>query len=128
MQHVENREVSYEAYRRLIAQVDDLVAAFEEHPDESVREQAIALLTGLDMLHHEGLGRLVAALRLTGGGEALDRVVEQDPIVRTLLALYGLAKLDLPDEPEPAGASGFVPLDHLTINGEPVARRQGKAE
>ncbi|MBA4157367.1 MAG: Rieske 2Fe-2S domain-containing protein [Gemmatimonadetes bacterium] len=112
------REISHETYRNLIRQLDDLVAIFENHPDSATREQAVALLSGLDMLHHEALGRLVGVLRNHGGAEFLDRAL-QDPVVRTLLGLYGLAELDLPEEAKPAPATAFVPLERLTINGRP---------
>lgn len=118
-------EISYETFLNLIRQLDDLVAVFENHPDPATREQAIALLTGLDMLHHEGLGRLVAALRITGGGEPLDRVVQKDPVVRTLLGLYGLADLGLADEPE--GSVAFVPLERLTMKGKPLDTRDSRS-
>lgn len=113
-------DISYESYLRLIRQLDELVALFENHPDPATREQAVALLSGLDMLHHEGLGRLVEALRLAGGGEPLDRAVQQDPVIKTLLGLYGLAKLDLPEEAEPERSVTFVPLERLTMNGKPL--------
>ncbi len=111
------REISSETYRVLIRQLDDLVAIFENHPDEATREQAVALLSGLDMLHHEALGRLVAVLRNHGGAQLLDRAL-QDPVVHTLLALYGLTELDLPEE-APAPGVAFVPLVQLTVNGRP---------
>lgn len=106
-------EVSYGNYLRLIQQLDELVAIFENHPDTATREQAVALLSGLDMLHHEGLGRLAAALRGNGAGEMLERALH-DPVVRTLFGLYGLADLELPEEPKPAAAPALV---QLTVNG-----------
>lgn len=109
--------VSYQSYLRLIRQLDELVALFENHPDMATREQAVALLSGLDMLHHEGLGRLVADLRNDGAGEFVDRAL-RNPIVRTLFGLYGLAELDLPEEAPPSPAV-FIPLEQLTINGRP---------
>jgi hypothetical protein len=124
---MDSREVSYETFLNLIEQLDDLVAVFENHPDEATREQAVALLTGLDMLHHEGLGRLVEALRLTGGSEPLDRAVQQDPVIRTLLGLYGLAELDLPEEPEPEASVTFVPLERLTMNGKPLNNQKRRS-
>lgn len=111
------REISPETYRNLIRQLDELVGIFENHPDPVTREQAVALLSGLDMLHHEALGRLVALLRNHGGAEFLDRAL-QDPVVHTLFGLYGLAELDLPEK-VPTPEVAFVPLERLTINGRP---------
>lgn len=113
------REVSYETYLNLIHQLDELVAVFENHPDEATREQAVALLSGMDMLHHEALGRLVSLLRNHGGNEWLDRAF-QDPVVRTLFGLYGLAELDLPEDEAKPSPAAFVPLERLTVNGRPV--------
>lgn len=115
-------EVSYQSYLHLIRQVDELVAGFEQHPDEATREQAVALLTGIDMLHHEALGRLVAFLRGAGAAEVLDRALG-DPVTRALFGLYGLAELELPEEKPPAPAA-FVPVERLTVNGRPPTRRE----
>lgn len=111
-------EDRYASYLNLIEQVDSLVTGFEDHPDPITREQVIALLSGLDALHREGLDRLMAIVRMADAPEVLKRF-EADPIVRILLGLYDLAELDLPQEnTEP---SGFVALDDVTLlpdNGE----------
>lgn len=107
-------EITYESYVHLIGQLDELVQIFENHPDDATREQALTLLTGLDMLHHEGLGRMMAFLRNHGAAEYLEFAL-QDPIIRTLFGLYGLADLQLPEENDTAPAA--VPLVQLTMNG-----------
>jgi hypothetical protein len=113
----------YESYRNLIEQLDDLIARFEQHPDPTTREQAIALLGGLDMLHREGLTRLVNRLRDAGGGEILDHA-SADQVVATLLGLYDLVDLGLPEDEAPQGSVTFVPLERLTINGRAAGRRR----
>lgn len=114
--------MSYETYINLIRQLDGLVAVFETHPEPATREQAVALLSGLDLLHREGLERLVDSLREAGAQELLDRAVA-DPVVRTLFGLYGLADLGLPEEPQPTTAppTAFFPLERLTVRREPQA-------
>lgn len=114
----------YESYVQLIQQLDDLVTVFEDHPDPATREQAVALLSGLDALHREGLSRLVGGLREAGVQSLLDRVTA-DPVVATLLGLYDLAELDLPEEarPDPAPRAAFVPLERLTARRKPRASR-----
>lgn len=102
--------LSYETYLNLIRHLDDLVAAFEQHPDAATREQAGALLSGLDALHREGLTRLIGALREAGAGTLVDQAAA-DPVVATLLGLYDLGDLDLPAEASPPAA--FIPLDNL---------------
>lgn len=114
---VESRTMPYETYLNLIAQVDDLVDRFEHHPDATTREQALALLEGVDALHREGLTRLVEALREAGAGDLVARAAE-DPVVEILLGLYDLVELDLPEE---QGSSSFVPVDRVAVS--PHARR-----
>lgn len=107
-------------YLSVLRSVDDLVQMFEEHPDERVRERMTALLTGLDALHREGLERLVDRVRDLAGRELADRLAD-DPVVGTLLGLYDLAELDVPDEPEEPDEQqgppvrGFVPLDQIRV-------------
>lgn len=108
--------MAYESYLNLIQQIDDLVAGLEHHPDSAIREQVVALLSGLDALHREGLGRLVGALREAGAGVLLERAAA-DPVVEILLCLYDLADRQLPETPQPATApSGFVPLESLIVH------------
>lgn len=90
-----------ETFRTLVDQLDQLVSMFESHPDQRVQDQVTALLTAVDMLHREGLTRLVERLREHGAEDSLDRASE-DPVVETLLGLYGLVDLELPEEPQPA--------------------------
>lgn len=111
-------EVAYEAYVHLIRQLDGLIESFEQHPDEATRERVFALLTGIDMLHHEGLGRLVTFFRNQGASEYLDFAL-QDPVIHTLFGLYGLSELELP--PERVEPRGPGPLVQLTVNGKPAA-------
>jgi hypothetical protein len=113
--------LEYDSYLRLIHQLDELIGDLERHPDITTREQAITLLGGLDALHREGLGRLVERLRAAGAGEMLDHALA-DPVVKTLLGLYDLAELDLPPD-EPAAHVAFVPIEQLTVRGEPVVVR-----
>ncbi len=116
--------LEYDSYLRLIDQLDDLIAAFEQHPDITTREQAITLLSGLDALHREALGRLVERLRAAGAGEMLDHAVS-DPVVRTLLGLYDLAELDLPPEAPPPKVA-FVPVERLTVRGKQPHSEPGR--
>lgn len=108
--------ISRESYVHLIRQVDDLVAIFEHHPDPATREQAVALLSGLDALHREGLNRLVRVIR-EAGDEALVEEAAADPVVEILLGLYDVVELNLPEEPasEPTRPQGFVAQDELSV-------------
>ena len=114
--------MSYETYVNLIRQLDELVAVFEAHPDPATRAQAVALLSGLDALHREGLGRLVSALREAGAQELLSRAVA-DPVVKVLLGLYDLVDLGLPEAPQPGMTpqTVFFPLERLMVSRSPRA-------
>lgn len=107
----------YEHYLELAAELAERIAALEAHPDDATRDQLVGLLQRVDLLHREGLLRLVDALRAAGAGDALDRAAE-DPVVRILLGLYGLADLGL-EEREPAreglAPDGFVPVERLGV-------------
>lgn len=108
--------LGYDDYVRIIRQVDELVAAFDAHPDEATRERVLALLTAVDLLHRIGLRRLVQALRDQGAGPALEGA-GRDPVIETLLGLYDLAELQIPDHEDldPSAATvGFVPRESLT--------------
>ena len=61
--------------------------------DERTREEVLALLEGIDILHRQTLGRLLELVTSLGGSGLVERV-SQDPIVRTLLEMYGLPEPD----------------------------------
>lgn len=118
--------LDYDDYIRLIRQVDELVVAFDSHPDEATRERVLALLTAVDLLHRTALTRLVEALREHGAGQALE-AVSGDRVVETLLGLYDLVELDVPDDDSLTDADSaadaratadgvaFVPREQLTM-------------
>jgi nitrite reductase/ring-hydroxylating ferredoxin subunit len=86
-----------ETFDTLLDQLDQFVGIFEQHPDQTVQEQVTALLTAVDMIHREGLSRIVDALRDSGGDELVQKLAD-DRVVETLLGLYGLVDLELPEE------------------------------
>jgi nitrite reductase/ring-hydroxylating ferredoxin subunit/Fe-S cluster biogenesis protein NfuA len=61
--------------------------------DEKTREEVFALLEGIDVLHRQGLGRILDLVGNLGGSGAVERV-SQDPVVRTLLEMYDLPEAD----------------------------------
>lgn len=112
----------YDNYVDLMRELDELVSAFQAHPDPHTRDAAMALLNGLDLLHREGLQRLVAALRERNVGHALEEGVEEDRVMRAFLGLYDLAELDLPPtapEERDGGAS------HDPADGPPGGAADG---
>ena len=65
----------------------------EEIEDEQTRQEVLALLEGIDVLHRQALGRLLELVTNLGGAGLIERV-SQDPIVRTLLEMYDLPEAD----------------------------------
>jgi hypothetical protein len=114
-------------YFDVIREVDALIAELQRHPDPETRAQAEALLGGLDALHREGLGRLIAALHTGGAGDLVEEAARADPVIGVLLGLYDLVPLALPPEPAgahggmPAGVTGFVPIERLTVRKRDAA-------
>ena len=68
--------------------LDDLVAAFEQHPDEIVQAHAFELLRCVDAVHRPGLRRIADLLRIAG----LEHRAIEDPEVRLLFDLYDLGE------------------------------------
>jgi hypothetical protein len=110
-----------EHYFDLLNGVSALVSELSDHQDPVTAEKVVELLRHVDLVHREGLLRLIDGLRAQGAGDAVERVVEEDAVVRVLLGLYGLADLQLPSEDEQppaaenAAAPGFFPIEHLKV-------------
>lgn len=113
----------HEHYLDLLDDIAALVAELDAHSDPVVGEKVATLLQRVDLMHREGLVRLIEALRADGARETVERAIERDEIVRILLGLYGLADLGLPaetvaadDGEAPAKAQvGFFPIERLTV-------------
>ena len=116
-----------EHYFELLSSTAELVTELGEHEDQAVASRVESLLRQVDLVHREGLLRLVEALRAEGAGEALDHIVDADPVVRVLLGLYELADLPLPPETKPGSGTavdapgGFFPIEQLRVR-RPAAR------
>ena len=110
-----------EHYFELLTSTAALVTELGEHADATVAASVESLLRQVDLVHREGLLRLVEALRAQGAGEVLDRIVGDDPVVRVLLGLYELADLQLPPEGESGldtardVPGGFFPIEQLRV-------------
>lgn len=71
------------------ARLDELVLAFEGHPDEQVRRDVFTLLDRVDALHRTALTELALTLRETDAGGALARAMAVRSVC-LLMELYGL--------------------------------------
>ncbi|MGI8824849.1 MAG: NifU family protein [Chloroflexota bacterium] len=79
-------------FRHLLDWLAKGVAAMEQIRDEQIREQVFALLDGVDIVHRQGLSRLLELCSASVGAETLQHITK-DPVVHTLLDMYDLTGL-----------------------------------
>ncbi len=75
----------------LAEKIDEYVQALLGHSEPMVREATHQMLDGIDALHREAFGRIVAAL--AEHAELRERLIE-DPVVQLVFELYGLWRED----------------------------------
>ena len=80
-------------FQHLLEWLGTGVERMEGIEDERTREEVLALLEGIDVLHRQSLGRLLELVTNLGGSGLVERV-SQDPVVRTLLEMYDLPEAD----------------------------------
>ena len=80
--------------QELLRYLDDLVAAFQEHPDPETREAVMELLRATDTLHWQAFRRLATFLAERGADHLLAEAAQSDRLIYTVLSLYDV----LPDE------------------------------
>ncbi len=80
-------------FRHLLEWLGTGLERMEEIRDEKTREEVFAFLEGIDVLHRQGLGRILDLVGGLGDQKAVERI-SQDPIVRTLLEMYDLPEAD----------------------------------
>ena len=80
-------------FRHLLEWLGTGLERMEQIEDEETRGEVFALLEGIDVLHRQGLGRIMDLIASLGGPQAVERI-SQDPIVRTLLEMYDLPEAD----------------------------------
>lgn len=88
-------------FHHLLDWVGQGVAAMEQIEDEQIREQVFALLEGVDIIHRQGLQRILEMIGDMAAPDALPRI-SQDPIVHALLEMYDLTPLSEHDQVEQA--------------------------
>lgn len=80
-------------FQHLLEWLGTGVERMEGIEDERTREEVLALLEGIDVLHRRALGRLLELVTNLGGSGLVEQV-SQDPVVRTLLEMYDLPEAD----------------------------------
>lgn len=83
-----NGSVHHVPFDELIAYLDGLVGAFEEHPDQATREAVMELLQGIDGMHREAFKRLAAFLEDHRAGHLLAEAAQADRLLNSVLNLY----------------------------------------
>lgn len=82
---VETQEVPLDD---LLVYIDQLIKAFESHPDETTHGMVFQLLDALDGLHRQAFHRLSAFLEDKSGENLLEEAAKADRLIDTVLQLY----------------------------------------
>lgn len=83
-------------FQKRLGRVEELIAALESTPDETVRGQVRELIQNLLELHGAGLERVLGVVYDSGvSGSAVIDELGRDQLVSGLLLLHGLHPLDL---------------------------------
>lgn len=88
-------------FQHLLDWVGQGVAAMEQIEDEQIRDQVFALLEGVDLVHRQGLQRVLEMMAGAAGRHVVQRITE-DPMVHTLLEMYDLVPPSERDQVEQA--------------------------
>jgi hypothetical protein len=87
--------IDEEKLQQRMKRIAELVARLDSAADAAVRAQARELVESVMDLHGEALDRVIQRLRGAGeAGEEILQSVASDPVVASVLLLYGLHPLD----------------------------------
>lgn len=84
----DNGSTSHIPLDELLQYIDDLVAAFKEHPDPETQNAVFELMRANDTLHWQAFRRLKAFLAERQADHLLAEAAEADRLIYTLLSLY----------------------------------------
>lgn len=90
----DNGNTQFMPLDELIAHLDGLVNAFEDHPDEATREAVFSLLQGIDALHRGAFNRLAAFLEDRQAAHLLSEAAQVDRLIKTVFNLYDVLPND----------------------------------
>ncbi|MHB1712641.1 MAG: hypothetical protein ACYCV7_14795 [Acidimicrobiales bacterium] len=107
-------------YADMVARIIELAEELTDHRDPDVARHAEELLDWVDVLHREGLQRLVEMAR-QWRGEIFLEAAAADPVAGALLAAYGLNPVegthDIDEVPEPDMGVTPVPVRLRGVEG-----------
>lgn len=114
-----------EEFQAAVQQLSALVQEFETLPYPQIRERVFELLHYIDVVHREGLVRLINFLRDQGQAELVDQAA-RDSAIRTLLQLYDFAPQEELIQPAPAATATkhFISLDQVERETRRLAAHQ----
>lgn len=101
-------------YVELTLHIQNLLDQLERLPQPQIKEMVFDLLGGIDMMHREALARLLILSQQHA--PHLLKVLEQDVVIRSVLALYELIQLEEIQPAQPAGQVIFIPLDQVGVS------------
>ncbi|MCG3207701.1 MAG: hypothetical protein FOGNACKC_01301 [Anaerolineae bacterium] len=102
-------------YAELALHIQERLDQLQQLPYPQVRDAMFDLLNSIDMMHREAFVRLLLLIQ-HDSPNVLARL-EDDVVVRSVLALYELLPNDSPDVGPPAPATGtFIPLDAISVS------------
>jgi nitrite reductase/ring-hydroxylating ferredoxin subunit len=101
-------------YIELTLHIQNLLDQLERLPQVQIREMVFDLLGSIDMMHREALVRLLILSQQHA--PQLEKVLEQDVVIRSVLALYELIRIEETEPTRPAGQVAFIPLDQIGVS------------
>lgn len=103
-------------YAELTLHIHARLDQLQQLPHPQVRDAMFDLLNSIDMMHREAFVRLL--LLIQQDAPDLFARLEEDTVIRSVLALYELLPDDSPEpEPPPSPDAGtFIPLDAISVS------------
>lgn len=101
-------------YVELTLYIQNLLDQLEHLPQPQIKEMVFDLLGSIDMMHREALVRMLILTRQHA--PSLLTVLEEDVVIRSVLALYELVEIEEIEQARPAGQVTFIPLDQVGVS------------
>ena len=103
-------------YDQLVLLINESVDKLENLPDSGIKTDFFELLKKFDLLHREGIFRILTLIETKAPSLATD--LKKDFVIQTLLMLYEFAE---PEEaPKPVINNGsFIPVDQIGVSKTP---------
>ncbi len=97
-------------YGELTLHIQDRLDQLQQLPHPQVRDAMFDLLNSIDMMHREAFVRLLLLIQ-KDSPDVLPQL-EEDVVIRSVLALYEL----IPDDAPPPAPATFIPLEAISVS------------